>query len=460
MALKEQAMVQSVFGFAVRIVTALVVGVGLSASGFAASAPVPQPLVEKLILSDTIQPITEAELERAIARASKDGAQALLVELDTPGGLLDSTRTMAGAILGSRVPVIIYVSPEGARAGSAGFFLLESADIAAMAPGTNAGAAHPVLEFGAQPDATMSQKIENDAEAFLRSYVTRRNRNAEAAEAAVHSSHSYTSQEALDQHLIDLIASSDNQLLTALDGREITRMDGSKLTLHLAGARIQILKPSMRDELLGWLVNPNIALLFLVGGALLIYLEFNTPGTIVPGALGTLMVLLAIFALNLLPIRYTAVLLLVAALVLLLLEAKFGGHGALAIAGIVCLAFGMLTLVAAPVPEMAVSPWVALAVSAAFGSITVFLVRLAVRARRMKSRLGPSALVGSRASAMEPLNCEGQLPEGHILVQGEIWRAVATEPVPEGAAVRVVGLVRSMLLVEPAEPQRSPQSPA
>lgn len=453
-------MFQRVRGFAVRILGGLAAGWALAAFGLAAPAPAAQPLVEKLVLSDTIQPITAAELDRAIARASQDGAQALLVELDTPGGLLDSTRTMAGAILSSHVPVIVYVSPEGARAGSAGFFLLESADIAAMAPGTNAGAAHPVLEFGGQADATMSQKIENDAEAFLRSYVTRRNRNAEAAEAAVHSSHSYTSQEALDQHLIDLIASSDNQLLTALEGREITRMDGSKLTLHLAGARIQVLKPSLRDELLGWLVNPNIALLFLVGGALLIYLEFNTPGTIVPGALGTLMVLLAVFALNLLPIRYTAVLLLVAALVLLLLEAKFGGHGVLAIAGIVCLAFGMLTLVAAPVPEMAVSPWVALSVSAAFGAITVFLVRLAVRARRMKSRLGPSALVGSSASAMEPLNPEGQLPEGHVLVEGEIWRAAATEPVPAGAAVRVVSLERSLLLVEPAEPQRPRQSPA
>jgi membrane-bound serine protease (ClpP class) len=207
-------------------------------------------------------------------------------------------------------------------------------------------------------------------------------------------------------------------------------------------------------------VNPNIALLFLVGGALLIYLEFNTPGTIVPGALGTLMVLLAVFALNLLPIRYTAVLLLVAALVLLLLEAKFGGHGALAIAGIVCLAFGTLTLVAAPVPEMAVSPWVALAVSAAFGSITVFLVRLAVRARRMKFRLGPSALVGSRASAMQPLNPEGHGPEGHVLVEGEIWRAVASEPVPAGAAVRVVGLEQSLLRVEPEAPKTQPQSPA
>ncbi len=293
---------------------AAVIGL-IAALGLSATANGQQPFVDKFVLADTIQPVTQGELERAIARANSDGAQALLIELDTPGGLLDSTRTMAGAILRSKVPVIVYVSPAGARAGSAGFFLLESADVAAMAPGTNAGAAHPVMEFGPQPDATMSQKIENDAEAFLRSYVTKRNRNAEAAEAAVHSSHSYTAQESLDQHLIDLIASNDWELLRNLDGREITRMDGSKLTLHLAGARIEPLRSTLREDLLGWLINPNIALLFLVGGALLIYLEFNVPGTIVPGALGTLMVLLAIFALGLLPIRFTSVLLLVAALV-------------------------------------------------------------------------------------------------------------------------------------------------
>lgn len=447
-------MVQRMCGFAVRIVAGLLVTSGLAGSGLAASSPAQQPLVDKLVLSDTIQPVSANELERAIARADKDGAQALLIQLNTPGGLLDSTRTMAGAILSAKVPVIIYVSPEGARAGSAGFFLLESADIAAMAPGTNAGAAHPVMEFGGQPDSTMSQKIENDAEAFLRSYVTKRNRNAEAAQAAVQSSHSYTAQEALDQHLIDLIASNDNQLLSDLEGREISRMDGSKMTLHLAGARIEVIKRSMRDELLGWLVNPNIALLFLVGGALLIYLEFNTPGTIVPGALGTLMVLLAIFALNLLPIRYTAVLLLVAALVLLVLEAKFGGHGALAIAGIVCLTFGTLTLVAAPIPEMGISPWVAIGVSAGFGGITVFLVRLAVRARRIKARLGADAMVGTSAEAMEALS-----PEGHVLVEGEIWRAVASEPVPAGTQLRVVGCEQMLLKVTPAERSKIPQTP-
>jgi membrane-bound serine protease (ClpP class) len=231
-------------------------------------------------------------------------------------------------------------------------------------------------------------------------------------------------------------------------------LDGSKLTLHLAGARIETLKSTLREDLLGWLVNPNIALLLLVGGALLIYLEFNVPGTIVPGALGTLMVLLAIFALGFLPIRFTSVLLLIAALVLLLLEAKFGGHGALAIAGIICLTFGTLTLVAAPVPEMAVNPWVALAVSAAFGSITVFLVRLMVRAQRMKSRLGPSTLVGCGARAMEALT-----PEGHVLVDGEIWSAVSTKPVPAGAPLRVIGLDKYLLHVEPAPPQSPPQPP-
>lgn len=415
----------------------------LCAGGLAIAAVAEQPVVDKLILSDTIQPVTAGELDRAIAQASSDGAQALLVELDTPGGLLDSMRAMAGAILSSKVPVIVYVAPAGSRAGSAGFYLMESADIAAMAPGTNAGAAHVVSEFGKMDD-TMAQKVENDAEALLRSYVSRRGRNVDAAIAAASSSHSYTAEEALDQHLIDLIANNENELLAALDGRTITRLNGTKQVLHVAGAKIVTVKQSLREDLLGWLVNPNIALLMLMGGALLIYLEFNTPGTIVPGALGTLMVLLAIFGLNLLPIRYTAVLLLIAALGLLVLEAKVGGHGALAVAGIVCLAFGMLTLVEAPVPEMAVSPAVAIAISLAFGLITVFLVRLAMRARRMKSRLGVDALVGSAAKAMEPL-----APEGHVLVEGEIWMAVASEPVAAGTTLRVLGHEEYLLRVAP-----------
>src|SRR4051794_3500112 len=414
-------------------IAAGLVGALVVATGLASGSVAQQPVVEEFVLNDTVQPVTAGQLDRAIERANSEGAAALLIQLNTPGGLVDSMRQMAGAILASRVPVIIYVAPAGARAGSAGFFLMEAADIAAMAPGTNAGAAHVVFEFG-KPDETMTQKVENDAEAFLRSYVAKRNRNVDAAVAAVQSSKSYTAEEALEKHLIDLTASSDTQLLASLNGREITRLDGTKQTLHLAGARIQRMQPTLRENLLGWLVNPNIALLLLVGGAMLIYLEFNTPGTIVPGALGTLMVLLAIFALNLLPIRYTAVMLLLAAIVLLVLEAKFGGHGALAIAGIVCLTLGTLTLVAAPIPELAVNPWVAVALSTAFGGITAFLVRLAVKARRLKSRLGVDALVGHFASAMEPLN-----PEGHVLVDGEIWRAIASKAVAPGTPPPVDG---------------------
>jgi membrane-bound serine protease (ClpP class) len=436
-------MIQRMCGFAL---------ISIAAFGLALPASAQQSRVDKFVLSDTIQPVTRGELDRAIVQANSDGSQALLIELDTPGGVLESMYEMAGAILNSKVPVIVYVTPAGARAGSAGFYLMEAADIAAMTPGTNAGAAHVVSEFG-KMDETMSQKFENDAEAHLRSYVTPRNRNVEAAIAAAATSHSYTAKEALELRLIDLTAPNEWELLRALDGREITRMDGSKHVLHLANPSIETLHTTLREELLGWLVNPNIALLFLVGGALLIYLEFNAPGTIVPGALGTLMVLLAIFGLNLLPINYTAVLLLVAALVLLLLEAKFGGHGALAIAGIVCLTFGTLTLVNAPVPELAISPWVAIAVSAAFGSITFFLVRIALRARRMKSGLGPSSLEGRRASAMEALN-----PEGHVLVEGEIWLAVSSQPVSAGTSLRVVGLEQYLLHVEPAGPQVPPES--
>ncbi len=425
----------------------------IAAWGLAVSASAQRPLVDKFILDDTIQPVSASELQRAIDQANANGAQALLVQMDTPGGLVDSMRTMAGAILRSRVPVIVYVSPSGARAGSAGFFILESADVAAMAPGTEAGAAHVVFEFG-KPGTTEEQKVENDALAFLRSYVTRRGRNAQAAAAAVASSHSYTAEEALKANLIDFVANNDTQLLNDLNGFQITRIDGAKMTLHLAGAHIQVLRISLRDELLGWLVDPNIALLFLVAGALLIYLEFNAPGTIVPGALGTLMVLLGVFGLNLLPIRFTAVLLLIAGLAFLVLEAKFGGHGALAIAGIICLTFGTLTLVAAPIPQMGVDPLVAIAISLGFGGITVFLLRLVIRARKRKASMGPDSMVGLEATAMEPLT-----PEGHVLVEGEIWRAVASAPVPAGAALRVTGHQQMLLHVEPV-PAPHPPEPA
>lgn len=393
----------------------------------------PQPTVVKLSLHDTVQPITAGYLARGIDHAAEIHAQAVLISLGTPGGLLASTREMVSAIESSPIPVIVFIEPAGSRAGSAGFFLLEAADIAAMAPGTNAGAAHPVLE-GSTMDPVLQQKIENDAAAFLRSYVTTRGRNAAAAEDAVRNSKSYSDGEALGAKLIDLVASDDRALLAALDGRTIHRFNGSAMTLHLKDAAIVALPPSTRERILTRLTSPDLDVLLLICGVLLIYLEFHVPGTVVPGSLGTLLVLLALFGLNLLPIRHTAVLLLLAALLLTVLEAKFASHGALAVAGVACLIFGLATLVDSPTPELRVHLGTAIGAGVGFGSISAFLAWVALRARRNKRLLGAQAMIGRMALTLTDL-----APVGQVEVRGEIWQAIAREnaPIAAGAAVVV-----------------------
>ncbi|MFP5229608.1 MAG: NfeD family protein [Acidobacteriota bacterium] len=401
------------------------------------------PQVVVLHLDDTIQPISADYLKRGISRAADIHAQALLVELDTPGGMLDSTRSMVGDILNSPSPVIFYVAPAGARAGSAGFFLMESADIAAMAPGTNAGAAHPVVEMG-KIDDTMKQKILNDALAFLRSYVSKRGRNVDAAQDAVQNSKSYTDQEAQQLHLIDVVAPDERALLDAVDGRTVKRFSGAEQVLHTRGANLVEVQPTLREQILDRLMDPNLAVLILLAGALLIYMEFNTPGTIIPGALGTLLVLLALFSLNLLPVRYTSLALIAGALILMVLEAKFPSHGILAATGTVALILGTLTLVAGPIPEMRVQLATAIATGLGFGLITTFLVRIAWRARQNKVMIGPEALVGAVGVAQEPL-----APRGQILVHGELWLAESPEgPVSPGESVRVRGVEGLKLVVE------------
>jgi membrane-bound serine protease (ClpP class) len=395
-----------------------------------------------LHLDDTIQPISEEYLTRGLTLAETNRSVAVLVVLNTPGGLLDSTRSMVGKILASPVPVIVYIAPSGSRAGSAGFFLLEAADIAAMAPGTNAGAAHPVVE-GARLDDIMKQKLENDTTAFLRSYVSRRGRDTSAAQEAVLNSKSYTASEAEQSHLIDLIAPSERELLDAIDGRTINRFNGTAITLHTRNAELVDLDPTLREKLLDRLMDPNLAVLILVLGGLLIYLEFNSPGTIIPGALGTLFLLTALFALNMLPVRYTAVMLLIAAFTLLVLEAKFPSHGVLATTGIVALVFGTLTLVEGPIPEMRVHISTAVACGIAFGLITVFLIRIAIRARRNKVITGPQALVGNIAIAQQPLT-----PRGQVLIHGELWQAECAHPAASGEQVRVRSVHGLTLLVD------------
>jgi membrane-bound serine protease (ClpP class) len=401
------------------------------------------PEVVVIHLDDTIQPISADYMARGMNLATAQHANAVLIEINTPGGLLDSMRQMVSRVLASPVPVIVYVAPSGSRAGSAGFFLLEAADVAAMAPGSNAGAAHPVIEGGAKLDDIMKQKLENDTAAFLRSYVARRGRNVAAAEDAVRASKSYSDQEALQLKLIDLVAPDKATLLNTIDGRTITRFDGSKVVLHTRDARLVAVEPTLREKILDRLTDPNLAVLVLVIGALLIYVEFNTPGTIIPGTLGTILVLLAIFSLNLLPVRYTSVMLLVAAFVLLILEAKFATHGVLAAAGILSLVIGSLTLVDAPIPELRVHLATALSTGLAFGLITVFLLRLAIKARRSKSRMGGDAMIGEIAIVTQPL-----APSGQVMVNGELWQAESAVPVASGERVRVRALRDLTLLVE------------
>jgi membrane-bound serine protease (ClpP class) len=399
----------------------------------------------RLRIDGTIQPIAAERVSRAVDAAQSRHAAALLIELNTPGGLLDSTREMVARIETSSVPVIVFVAPNGARAASAGFFILESADVAAMANGTNTGAAHPVSSLGGgQMDDVMRAKVENDTAAFLRSYVSRRGRNAEEAEKAVRQSISWTEKEALDLHLIDLTARDEADLLHQLDGRAIQRFDGLSQTLHLANQPVEELPATLRERVLGWLMDPNIAFLVLAVGGLALYVEFNHPGAIVPGVVGVICILLTLFALNLLPTRYASLALIALAFVLFALEAKFISHGILTIGGIVSLTLGGLLLVDGPIPEMRVKLIVALAVSLPFGLITAFLMSIAWRARRNKVITGSQGIIGELGVA-----CTDLAPSGKVFVHGELWNAHSAKPLHSGDQVRVVAIRQLELEVEP-----------
>ena len=388
--------------------------------------------IVKIRVDDTIQPITAEYIDRAIERARQTNADAVLIELSTPGGLLDSTRTIIQTILASPVPVIIYVAPSGARAASAGFFILEAADVAAMAPATNTGAAHPVTLGGEKMDDTMKAKVENDSAAFMRSYVGPRGRNVQLAETAVRESKSWTDQEALQQHLIDVVARDQNDLFHQLEGRTIKRFDGKPVKLHLAGASVDELPMTLKQRILDFLLDPNIAFLVLAVGALALYAEFNHPGAIVPGVVGVVFILLALFALNLLPTRYASFTLIIASFVLFALEAKFATHGILGLGGIVLLTLGGLLLVDGPIPQMRVQLWTALGVSVPLGVITVFLMTIALRARRNKVVTGLQGMIGAVGEARTDID-----PEGKVFVQGELWNAHARSRVGIGEHVVV-----------------------
>ncbi len=410
----------------------------------------------KVVVDDTIQPITEEYIARAIDEAQRRNDQAVLIEINTPGGLVESTRKIIEKITNSQVPVILYVTPTGSRAGSAGIFILEAADIAAMAPGTNAGAAHPVLigPFAPKIDDEMKRKIENDTAALMRSVASKRGRNVEAAESAVLESKSFTEQEALSQRLIDYVASSDNDLFRQMEGKSFKRFNGQEVTLKLTGQPIAPFGMTLKERILGYLMDPNISFILLAIGALALYAEFNHPGAVVPGTVGVVFILIAAFALNLLPTRFAALVLILGAFALFAAEAKFASHGVLTIGGITLLTLGGLLLVDSPIPEMRVHLLTALAVSVPLGLITAFLMTMAVKARRNKVVTGVEGLVGETGVAQSALS-----PGGKIFVHGELWDAVSSSDVPAGQSV-VVRRVNGLLLqVEPLAAVRNAPAP-
>ena len=424
------------------LISALLCSVAFVFSSSSASAE-----ILRIVINDTIQPISQEYIGRAIDEAGRRKDQAVLIELNTPGGMLSSTQQIIEKITASPVPVIIYVTPTGSHAGSAGIFILESADIAAMAPGTAAGAAHPVALIGpfqVKLDEDMRKKIENDAAALMRSVASKRGRNIEVAESAVRESKSFTEQEALTQHLIDYVASSPEDLFRQMQGKPFKRFSGESVSLSVSNPTIVDFNMTIKERVLDTLMEGDVAFLLLIIGALALYFEFNHPGAVIPGTIGVVCIILAIFALNILPTRFAALGLIVAAFALFAAEAKFSTHGALTVGGIVLLTLGGLLLIDSPIPEMRVHFLTAIAVSIPFGIITAFLMSIALKARRNKVVTGEQGLIGETGVAQTALS-----PQGKVFVHGELWDAVASSPLPIGQLVVVRKIDGLILQVDP-----------
>lgn len=407
--------------------------------------------VEAVNVDGVVHPITVEIIVRAIEQAKQQGAEIVLIRLNTPGGLADATREINEKIVASPIPVVTFVEPSGGRAASAGFYILEAGDVAAMAPGTNTGAATPVL-LGQAMDPVMARKVQNDAAASLRSLATKRGRNSALAEKTVLESKSFTDKEALDSNLIELVAADDADLFRKLNGREITRFDGRKQTLHLDSPQVVEYEKTTRQKIISAIADPNLALVLLVLGALGIYVEFNSPGLIVPGILGAILVLMGLSALSVLPINWVGAALLILALALFILEAKFVTHGILAVGGTVSMILGALLLVQSPLPEMRIHLSTAIGLALPFAIITTFLVSLVVRARRNKVVTGAAGMLDEIGVAHTPLS-----PAGKVFIHGEYWDAVSSKPVDAGVRVRVTEIQGLTLRVEPASNDQQPE---
>lgn len=399
----------------------------------------PTPIVYTVEVDGIIHPVATAHIRRAIALADAAQADLLVIVLRTPGGLVDSTRDINTAIIQSKTPVAVFVSPSGSRAASAGFLITIAADVAAMAPGTHIGAAHPVSGDGQKVDDTMAKKMASDVAGYARTLAAQRKRNVDLVEKAVTESRTFTEQEALtaSPSLIDIVATDLPDLLKQLDGRKIQRFDGTSQTLRTPGAERRTVEMTWAQKVLSAIAHPQIAYLLLMLGTLGLTVEMWNPGSILPGVVGGICLLLAFFAFQVLPVSYAGVLLILFGIVLLILEVKVTSFGLLAVGGILSLFFGSILLMDSPLPELQVGLRLIVPVTLTLSAIVVFLVQLAVKAQRNQPITGEAGMLQSVGQALTSIDPGGT---GRVRTRGEIWTATAAEPISAGDMVRVVGL--------------------
>lgn len=423
------------------VVWCTLIGIALAwpAITYSRSEPAVRPVLA-IKLEGVIAPSTADYIIRAIKQADREAAQALVIELDTPGGLDLSMRSIIKEMLAAERPIIVYVSPSGARAASAGAFITLAAHVAAMAPGTNIGAAHPV-NMGGQMDKEMSKKVTNDAAAYIRTIAEQRGRNVQWAEDAVRKSVSATEKEALNLKIIDLVADKLDDLLVAVDGREVTTAHG-KVTLHTKGVEVTRIEMSLRDKVLKVISDPNIAYMLLMLGLAGLYFELSTPGAILPGVLGGICLILAFYAFQTLPINYAGLLLILLAIILFIAEVKVTSYGMLTVGGIIAMILGSFMLIRSPEPFMRISLSAILFTTAATAVFFGFIVTMALRAQHQKTTTGAEGLIGQIGTVRTPLT-----PEGSVLVGGELWSAHCEEGAELGDQVRVLAVKGLMLFV-------------
>lgn len=390
-------------------------------------------------INDAIGPGIAEYIKNSIEKAENEEAACLIIELDTPGGLAESMRLIIKDILGSRVPIVVFVAPRGARAASAGVMITMAADVAAMAPGTNIGAAHPVGAGGKDISGKMSEKVINDMVAHAKSVAEKRGRNQKWVEQAIRESVSVTETEALKENIIDLIAEDTDDLIRQLNGRKI----GDKGQLKLDKAQKVIVEPSLRTNILKTISNPNIAYILLMLGLAGLYFELSHPGAIFPGVIGGISLVLAFFALQTLPVNYAGILLIVLAIIFFIMEMKIPSYGLLSVAGILALLLGSLMMFKGTGPDMELSWTVLLPTMILISAFFVFVAGLVFRAQMSKPRTGTKGLVGEIGIVKKALT-----PEGKVFIHGELWNAKAQEEVDENTKVRVVNVVNLMLEVE------------